>query len=395
MERVAPETDLIKELIEIRREKQVERDKWPRNSPEYKRLDVIQKQLKIIANAISYGIFLEVIVEELKKPKRVEVYGLGHRRCMTKKKERFGKFYNPIIGVMLTSGSRLMLAMAESWLEEHKAKYAFCDTDSMAVSPSKALSLQKFFQPLNPYASDDPLLKLEDLNLNKGKFRELWFREISAKRYVLFTMENDEPNPIEDGWSSHGLSHLEIKNKKDWERGLWKSILLLDQGNITVQELTQQYSGQHAVSKLAITTPKLLRQVEALNSDRTMEKKIKPYTFMLVGSPTMLNDEDEPIYPLTPFTKEYSQAPFQPFVDAHAGKLYKHNTHHYWKTLDATVQDYFNHPESKFRNGNGKGKLQRMTMLITTRPRHIGKEANDIEKAEKLGISQDSIQEYD
>jgi len=51
------------------------------------------------------------------------------------KTEKFGQFFNPIIATIVTSGARLMLAMAEAWLEDHGGYYAFCDTDSMVVSP--------------------------------------------------------------------------------------------------------------------------------------------------------------------------------------------------------------------------------------------------------------------
>jgi len=89
--------------------------------------------MKTIANSCSYGIFIEVDVED--KRCDVDVYGLEHFRTKVSKEERFGHFFHPIIVTMLTSGARLLLAMAEEWLTRHRSYYAFCDTDSLAVKP--------------------------------------------------------------------------------------------------------------------------------------------------------------------------------------------------------------------------------------------------------------------
>lgn len=326
---VRPEKDLIKELIELRRITQAEMNNYPPGSPEYGKLDTIQEQLKTVVNSISYGIFMEVNAEPLDSPMRVDAYGLSRLNPRVKKKETFGRFFHPIIATMLTSGARLMLAMAEAWLKEHRGYYAFYDTDSLTVSPSKVHSLSKFFQPLNPYNSNESLLKIEEINFKDGKLRELWFYGISAKRYVLFTYENGVPVPVDDGWSSHGLGHLEIDNKKEWEKNLWKIILAHEHGIISKEQLLQKYEGQYVVASHTITTAELYRRVQVLNRGKPLERQIKPYNFVQVGSPTMPDEKGDPIYPLTYNTGNPSQAPFQSFVDAHTGKMYRKNTHHY------------------------------------------------------------------
>jgi len=394
---VQPEKDLIKELIEQRRITQAEMNNCQPGTPEYDRLRTIQEQLKTVANSVSYGIFMEVNIEPLDNPMRVDAYGLTHLNPRVKKKETFGKFFHPIIATMLTSGARLMLAMAEAWLQQHNGEYAFCDTDSMAVSPAKALSLSKFFQPLNPYNSNDPLLKIEDINFKEGRLRELWFYGISAKRYVLFTYENGVPVPVDDGvdcgWSSHGLGHLELDNKKEWEKNLWKNMLAYEHGIISKEQVLQKYEGQYAVASYTITTAELYRRVKVLNRGKPLERQIKPYNFVQVGSPAMSDDKGEPIYPLTYFTKNHSQAPFQPFVDAHTGKLYGKDTHHYWNTLDKMVEDYIDHPESKFKNGDKTGKMRRRHLFVN-KIVYIGKEANELEETEVFGVTEDSYVVY-
>ncbi len=139
---LTPENNFIKSLIEYRKKIQDTRVRT-KNEDERQRLDVIQNQLKILANATSYGIFIEVNTED--KPAAVRADGLNTFDAEVKKTEQFGEFFNPILATVITSGARLMLAMAEAWLEQHGGYYAFCDTDSMAVSPFHWKPLQTFF----------------------------------------------------------------------------------------------------------------------------------------------------------------------------------------------------------------------------------------------------------
>jgi hypothetical protein len=113
-------------------------------------LDVIQNQLKIIANSSSYGIFIEVNTED--RVCESEVYGLGEPfKCRASRRETFGSFFNPIISTTITAGARLLLAMVEAWLQQRNAYYTFSDTDSIAVQPFYWKRLQEYFEPLNPF----------------------------------------------------------------------------------------------------------------------------------------------------------------------------------------------------------------------------------------------------
>jgi len=148
---VNPDEDLFLKLRELRKKTKKERDQQPTGSPEHQQLDTVQNELKIIANAASYGIFIEINTEDSKC--EADVYGLEHFKCKVSKNEKFGRFFHPIISTMLTSGARLLLAMAETSLQQHGGTtryYAFCDTDSMAVSPFHWNKLQEYFEPLSP-----------------------------------------------------------------------------------------------------------------------------------------------------------------------------------------------------------------------------------------------------
>jgi len=91
--------------------------------------------------------------------------------------------------------------MAEARLKELGAIHAYMDTDSVFVPPEKACDLSEFFQPLNPYNPDIPLLKPEKGNL--------WFYGISSKRYTLYYYEDGKIRFMDDerSYMLHRLGH--------------------------------------------------------------------------------------------------------------------------------------------------------------------------------------------
>jgi hypothetical protein len=387
---VSPDEDLFLRLRRLRKATQERRAEYPKGSGDYEALGVIQNLLKIIANSSSYGIFIEVNTED--RECKAQVYGLQPFRCPASKRETFGSFFNPIISATITAGARLLLAMAEAWLERHKAYYTFCDTDSIAVQPFYWKRLQEYFEPLNPIPEEPSFLKLEQENQDEnGKLRDLWFYGISAKRYVLYVIDsNGEPVPVK--WSSHGLGHLKHQRAVNWEETLWTNILRHAYGKLSREELLERYANEHAIVQLTITTPNLLRRVNAINEGKPRHQQIRPYNFMLAGSPTMTSGKDRPIIPLTQFTSDTDRAPYQPFIDAKTGRLYDANQV-YWETLDKTVENYIDHPESKFENGESTGKMQRRHIHLKSVV-HIGKEANELEETETLGLDEEAYVHY-
>jgi len=381
------DSEIIQKLIECRRIKKTERDKFVKNSPEYQRLDREQNALKTIANAISYGIFIEVNTDD--KSEDIEGYGLKHLRMKASKTETFGRYFHPITATMLTSGARLMIATAEAWLREHKGFYTFCDTDGIAVSPKHWKTIQEFFGPLNPFGPTDPLLKLEEENFDEdGNLSDLWFYGISAKRYVLYRLRNEEPEPVK--WSLHGLGHLE---KKDgWEKELWTNILRYALGKIDKEQLLCNYSGQYAISRLRISTAHVLNKISVLNQDKPYKKQVKPHNFLHVGQPTITNDKGDLIHPITSYG-DTKLAPHQPFVDYTTGHVYNKDTEAYWKTLQSSVESYLEHTESKFKDGHKTGKLDRRHVRVE-QIRYIGKESNELEQTETLGVDKETYTNY-
>jgi len=114
--------------------------------------DQIQLILKIIANATSYGIYIEENSQSFDKEEGVDVYSLDNFTFYTKNIEKQGQYFNPIMASLITGSARLMLAMAEK-IAEDKGYFAYCNIDSIFVKPDTAKDIQEFFKPLNPYSS--------------------------------------------------------------------------------------------------------------------------------------------------------------------------------------------------------------------------------------------------
>ena len=176
---------------------------------EKKRLD---KALKVLANAASYGIYAEMIREESEHKIEVKCHGIDRTPfdCRVTHPDKPGEYCFPPIASLITGGARLMLALLEHCVTELGGTYAMEDTDSMAIvatengglipcagSPVSALThkqvreISNRFGPLSPYdrkAVPGSILKIEDHNFDPEtrKQRLIYCLAISAKRYVLF-----------------------------------------------------------------------------------------------------------------------------------------------------------------------------------------------------------------
>ena len=347
--------NIFKILIEKRQELKAKRD--------YR-----QKPIKILANASSYGIYIEMNPKELKDDTGINVY-TDKRFCTDKCRiEEIGKYYNPIISVMITGYARLMLAITEALLKRTGNVHAFCDTDSMAVPKECVKEIQDFFQPLNPYSFDKPLFKEEK--------KDVWFYGISAKRYVLYTKEGNRIT-IKDGderaYSLHGLGHLlnPFGKSTDWHKQIWEDILKLYYRIMTREELIQKYSNLYAISKLVMSSKDIMNRFKAFNKGKTYDKRIKPFNFFLIG---IGNDKD--IKPIAPFSKEPQEAVHKPFVDYKSGEILRGIK--YWKRLSDVLVSYIDHKESKMEGDIGI--LERRHLHVDGFV-YIGKEARNLERA--------------
>ena len=189
------------------------------------RLDSYQQMLKLLANSTSYGIFAEMNVQSYDRPRSVSCYGMedGAFDTGTLSVEEPGTHFHPLLATLITGAARLMLATAERLAEDNGIGWALCDTDSLALARpdgmadeeflERAIKVTRWFDALSPYDDDKPLFKIEDHNyrLDQGKVvsgvhEPLYALAISAKRYVLFNLD-DAGKPIIRKALAHGLGH--------------------------------------------------------------------------------------------------------------------------------------------------------------------------------------------
>lgn len=358
-------------------------------------LDKKQKALKTIANASSYGIYMEI--NGVNEEANVVAYGLEQRKCHVTRIETFGKQFNPFIATFITSGARLVLGIVETILAKYNQVHAFCDTDSMAVPPEYAKVIQEFFSALNPYNFEAPLFKIDsykDENDKEHPLENVLFYGISAKRYVLYGI--DAAGKIEAlKASSHGLGHLLSPfNREDdnkWHKEIWLDILKLHRGKVSTDALNEKYSRSFALSKLAISSPQIMKRFEPLNKGKPYDQQIKPFNFCIVG---IGNDIDHNtgtrVKPLAPYRQNAQQCPYDTFIDYESGKEMRGLK--YWKRFVDVFWQYAYHPEAKFDGDTGL--LARKHVVISS-VRHIGKESNNLESAEAIGVHESDYVYYD
>ena len=193
--------------------------------------EIEQQQIKITANATTYGIFAELIAETFETIQTVAVHSHIALERKTVHKEKAGIYFNPILATCITGGSRLMLGIAEKLSLVQGLSWSFCDTDSMFISDSgnvyndaelidRCKTIVSWFNAINPYdfevlEGDAPtdLFKFEKYNFTAvqdpitGKKHQvmlpLYAYCISAKRYVVWH-ENKGYRDIKKA-SVHGL----------------------------------------------------------------------------------------------------------------------------------------------------------------------------------------------
>ncbi len=388
-----------------------------------------EQGVKILANATSYGIFVELNVEDFVAAKPMVGYGVRSQafKFKSKKFEKPGRYFHPLLGTLITGAARLMLALAEYQVIEQKLDWAFCDTDSIAIAntaklkldefKAKALAVRDWFKDLNPYGEAKSILQLEKVNFPAEKDGDLealdppFCLTVSAKRYVLFNRKNGAPDIRKA--SGHGLGHLlapydELPRDRRkrierigvplWQEDLWKEIIRAANGDTPDQTRFMEMSGFDvpAASQYAATTPELLAWFKGYNERRPEGERVFPFGFLLSlqaksriemakDDPEALSDElwrcREP-RPAAPYFKRSIDAKDHAFdrerdVAVPASWLKSHGR---------SLVRYHLHQETKFWGGEyeQRGPLRRRHVFALTR-QSIGKEADNLEENEFIG----------
>ena len=390
--------------------------------------DPNEKAIKIIANASSYGIFIEIQRDDVWEKKSLNVYGPDGEGFITQSKalEQPGKFFHPLLGVLITGAARLMLAMAERLTLDRGLKWVFCDTDSLAIArpegmergelETRAKFVIDWFVPLNPYEKAGSILKIEDINYEKdtNALEPLYCLAISAKRYSLFNIDKDG-KPVLRKASAHGLGHLMEPYSQDaalpelpkpqfplheigvkrWQHDLWVKIIeaALNGHSDRVTYDWHPALRKPALSRYGATSPALLAWMRHYNADKPYRKKVRPFGFLV--SPMARNGlfaaMPEPKLvephkrgrpkkvscpkPIAPFDTDPGQAVAKAF-DRETGELVSADQ---LKTYAEVLCQYHLSSENKFENGafTDQGETWRRHVKANSFVL-IGKEANKV-----------------
>lgn len=404
------EGDFFRQIIDLRRA--VKEQMATAHPQEKESLGSQQLALKILANSTSYGIFVELNVEEEKQAQPLLCYGHSGKPTKIEKKrfEATGSFFHPLLATLITGAARLMLAITERQSLDAGLDWAFCDTDSMALAKpdnmeveefyQRAREVQEWFTPLNPYAEKAPLLKIEDYNYclqSKGQLKPLYCYAISSKRYALFNLD-EKGNPILRKVSAHGLGHLiapyqrenspDLEDSQPWQQDLWLEIIKASYESRQPDFVSLKNFNMPAVSRYGATTPALEKWFKAYNENKDYPNRVKPFNFLLA---MQAKPHLKTLKPVSSYDKNPSKAVTRCF-DRNTGKTIKASQ---LKTYLDSLAQYHLHPETKFLNGNylDTGTTRRRHIRVKS-IQHIGKEANKWEEQFFTGFDPHAQIEY-
>ncbi|MHA6316523.1 hypothetical protein ACXYN8_02540 [Altererythrobacter sp. CAU 1778] len=438
--RVDPvEIDFFRRVIELRAATKARRDSA--TGDEWTKLDGEQHALKICANSTSYGIWMQVNVA--KHSKRFDATIFGHDgnpfERETDKAEKPGEYFHPLLGSLITGAARLMLAITESLIAAQGLEWAFCDTDSMAIAKPDGVASDQFgqrvqeitdwFAALNPYDFPGSILKIEGENfgLESGKPEPLYCWAISSKRYALFNLASDGI-PILRKVSAHGLGHLLPPYRPDnppadipapdekvmrsgverWHCDLWFEIVRAGLGARPDTPRLDFHPAMNApaVSRYGATAPDLLRWFDGHNADRSYPDQVKPFGFLLAlrakrdwqsGEAALFQPRRgrppkvELPKPVALFDRDLAKVAATAFDRASGNPVSADALQSY----SEAVAQYHLHPEFKFLGGDfvERGTTRRRH-IHACGIRHIGKEANELDRQQMLGADSELDPDY-
>jgi len=429
--------DFFKAVINLRRTVKTRMN--AASGTERDRLADEQLALKILANATSYGMFIELNVERSDKAETLTCFGPAGEGFSVRSKiqEKPGTFFHPLLATLITGAARLMLALAERKATDEGLGWTFCDTDGIAFAKPEAMDGAEFitrarrvidwFEDLNPYDARGSILQAEAQNFRPGEagdwtaLEALYCYAVSAKRYALFNLDAGGA-PVIRKASAHGLGHflppypdpekanrLREKNVELWQEDLWCDIITAAlKGEADELAFTGRPGfEQPAASRYGAVKPGLLRWFDGYNEGRPYEDQVRPFNFMIAytalplglisasdpDAAAWLNETTRDPAPVAPFDTNPARGAESAF-DRRTGKPVPKS---WLKTYARALAQYHLHPEPKFHGGDdwtGSGELERRRINVIG-VRHIGKEADNLEEAYYLGETDDNAIEYE
>jgi hypothetical protein len=396
-------------------------------------LDGLQLFLKTLANATSYGIFVELNRQEGEHATCTVWNGNPEPfTCDVDAPEEPGPLFFPPLATLITGAARLMLALLERRVRDAGGNYAFCDTDSMAIVASEAGGLVPCpggperlpyggeairalawsevdaivarFAALNPYdraTVPGSVLKVEDVNFDQdGTQRQLWAYSISAKRYVLYQLDGDGVPHIADA-KAHGLGHVMAPDAppaiepngrdegeaddggklKPWMRSEWDAIVREAHG-LAVPD--RPYLDRPACGRITLKSLQVWRAFRGFNRGKPYAQRVKPFGFLLTahvaafGHPSGVDPARFRLAaPFETDAKRWPRLAWRNLYDPDGG-TYSLLTGRpesltprmaMVQTYRDLVSDYRVHPEAKSAGANGESCDRRTVGLL--RRRHV------------------------
>ena len=416
--RVDPKTeDFFKVVIEQRKRLAKRTDI---SKDEKERLD---KAIKVLANATSYGIYAEMHRQESDQKVQVTCHGIDKMPFApwVAHPDTPGEYCFPPLASLITGAARALCYRCWSIPSQNSlgGTYAMEDTDSMAIVATEhgdqircagglagrrrnrlnTLSwetverISRKFSALNPYDRDDvpgSILKIEEDNRDPetNKQRQLYCFAISAKRYALFLRdEQGTPrllhrgvNNKEDRWSEHGLGHLlnptdPESEDRDWIAQAWLNMIRRAL-NLGTQDL--KFGQRPGVGRITVSSPAVMRPPGRLNENKQYNDQIKPFNFLLtchvkpLGHP--LGQDPERFHLISPYESDARQWLKRKWIDQYSGDLFEITTegHHATrrsacvKTYGDILSEYEYHPEAKCAGADGNACNRQTVGLMAT-----------------------------
>jgi len=373
--------------------------------------------LKILANSGSYGLFVELNPNDADAAELKVFSGEESFPTTSDVVEEPGKWFAPHIASLITSGGRLLLAMLEKCISDAGGTYLFCDTDSAAIVSAKRrrqiampdsaksitalswLEVQRIvnrFEPLNPYAHklvSGSILKVHKLNWDAHKQRrQLYGYSIAAKRYALYTKNENDIQIVEP--KAHGLGYFypPKDSPEGWEHEVpqwifeaWDWIM---RGTLGLKHKKPEWFDLPVMMKLTLST--------SHHALKNLAKGplTRPHNFMMIpqvcsfGCPQ--NVDPNKFTLITQFSSERDMWMRAKCINIHDPESPTYELTDDYDGCRALAKNFFmllgtyqNHPEAKSLGPDGKpcefdtrGLLQRAHVTANWPPVYIGKESD-------------------
>lgn len=364
---IGPSENLVRTLSEARiLEKREKRDGWEDRA----------LGLKILTNALCYGIFVEV--NEKGNSGTATIYGLpsGPFEQEEDNLEEPGIDYCPLLATAITSGAHLLLALVETVVNELGGEVLYSDTDSVIITPSRlAGPVAGRLASLNPFSSGTQFLK--DETEEKAPRKEYpkdsvdnqpRFFGLSPKRYCLFVRDRQgRPHVFPASASDHGLGAFESPGKRE-ERPefiakVWENIISSKVAS------ADWYVGIPATARFSLSTPSLLSRVRQLGP-------IRPFRFLTARYLEPSENPDAPRSELVAYVATTDDLARAQLMDLPRQRS--------WASV---LESFIGHRDRKY-DFDAEGRMVRRHILVRRdRIIGLGKEGKRIELSRVFGSS--------